>query len=121
MAYTISADHEHNLLYIKYQGDISIVERKSAVIEISAMLDELHFFNILVDLCDANMAADSLEEQDKFASSLSTNPMLSKCKLAYLSNTDLDDNFFIETMAKVRHIKCTHVTKLEDAYDWLNE
>lgn len=121
MTYSISADHEKHLIYVKYKGDITIAERKAAVVDGAALLDDLKFTNVIVDLCDANMAPDSLEEQDKFATILSNHPVLSKCKVVYFSNTELSDNFFIETMARVRHITCTHFTDLDQAYEWLEQ
>ena len=121
MTYSITPDTDKRLVYVKYEGEINIAERRAAVEDCSARLKDLNFTRVIVDLCDASLAPDSLEEQDRFATSLSSHPVLSKCSVVYFSKTELSDNFFIETMARARHIKCIHCTDLDTAYQWLEQ
>lgn len=119
MSYSITADEENQIIFVNYTDDVSIEEREAAVGEITKLNSDVDYNRILVDLREARLIINNPAEQDEFVTRLSLNPVLKKCKTVYLSNTEHDNNFFIELLARARHFNCKHCTSIDVAYDWL--
>lgn len=113
MAYSIKADEEHQFIHVIYSGNVTLDERKAAVKEGSELLSELGYNKVLVDLTNARLVHESLDEQDKFATMLSMHPVVSKCRVAFVSNSATDNNFFIEVLARARHCDCRQCNSLK--------
>lgn len=119
--FALSTDEPNGIVWVTYQGVISLDDRKQAVDAAVKVMEEAGIKNVLVDFRNAEMDINTPEQDSAFADYLSRNPVLIQGRTAYLSRPGQAVNWFIEILARARRYDCNHFNNPEDALAWLKQ
>lgn len=119
MPYTVSVDHEHQLIEVVYSGQITISTRVCAMEDGAVLLESHCYSRVLVDLREAVTAAEPLNLGNSFATRMAQTPRVRDSRMAYLMLPHQHSNRLIEIMASARHLSLDHFTDRAAALAWL--
>lgn len=119
MPFHVSADHDHRLVRVTYDGPTTIDHRLRALAHAEALLRATGYRRILVDLREAASAEEPLDRSNHFATRLAQSEEVRLCQLAYLVPPHQHGNRLIETMAVARHLEVERFERVEDALAWM--
>lgn len=120
MPFHVSADHDHRLVRVTYDGPTTIDHRLRALAHGEALLRATGYRRILVDLREAVSAEEPLDRSNHFATRLALSEEVRMCQLAYLVPPHQHGNRLIETMAVARHLEVERFERVDEALAWLS-
>jgi hypothetical protein len=119
MAHEVSTDETHRMINVRYRGNISIDTRRQAMHETLALLEASGFRRILIDYVDAQYHLGTFAESNAFASTISNQPLLRQCRIAFVGSQGQQFNAVIETLADARRYPFRRFFDRESALAWL--
>jgi len=119
MPFHVSADPDHRLVRVSYDGPTTIEHRLRALAHGEALLRATGYSRILVDMRQATCVEEPLDRGNHFATRMALSEEVRRCRLAYLVPPHEHSNRLIETMAVARHLDVERFGDDAAALEWL--
>lgn len=121
MCSDISQTDVTGIWQVVFTGRTDAKARREAVEEVIRLTGSQNFTGILVDLRDAEVVTNTLDEY-QLGVLVSTTPEFSGIRIAYLENPgSFERSKFLETIEKNRGLKSSLFTDRDQAIKWLSE
>lgn len=121
MSYSTDIDHDHQLINVTYRGNVSIRSRSDAHQETLLLLAETGYRHILIDYSAALPQVESFDDINRFVSRVSGDPVLRRCRIAFVGRRGQLFNTTVETLAGARHYPFKRHYDRDSAIGWLGD
>lgn len=119
MSYTLDIDERFEMIQVVYHGELSAIERATAIREANQLLSRSRVRRVLVDLLQASLATEPTHVRVELANQMAHAPAMVDSRLAYLVTPEQEANRIIENMAMARHIAVARFHDRDSAIAWL--
>lgn len=120
MTYNISTEAASCVIFVVYDGSVSLSQRKEAVEEMCRRFGEKRPFKILVNVRKLKMDLTS-SEQKEFGEYLANHKGLSDARVAVLHEEQYNPNIMIDAIAFSNGYLLAEFTSQNEAVAWLEE
>lgn len=119
MAHAVSTDEARALINVNYSGIVSMEHRLDAMQQTLVLLASTRFKRILIDYLEATHQPASFESSNAFAATISNDPVLRHCRIAFVGGRRQQFNAVVETLADARRYPFRRFYDRETAIGWL--
>lgn len=119
MAHAVITDETYELIDVRYRGSVSVADRLDAFRQSLALLGGTGYRRLLIDYLDAQHQLGTFDQINAFASTISNDPVLRQCRIAFVGNRSQQFNATVETLADARRYPFQRFFDRTAALAWL--